>query len=108
MTRHEQFIASLKGAAAEISARSLSQVRDRDDWERTRPFAGVTITPDVGMSAGVNVLLTRGIGVTAGAVLLFAKGAAAEDIGKAPAHADKPYALSFAGGVVIGVSYNFK
>ena len=76
--------------------------------ERTRPFAGVTITPDFGMIAGVNVLLTRGIGVTAGAVLLFAKGAAAEDIGKAPTHADQPYALSFAGGVVIGVSYNFK
>ena len=84
---------------------------DRDQVsaaERARPFFGVTMTPDFGLTAGVNVLLTRGIGVTAGGVLMFSKGAAKEEIGKAPANSDKPYALSYASGVVIGVSYNFK
>lgn len=76
--------------------------------ERTRPFFGVTITPDFGMTAGVNVLLTRGIGVTVGGVLMFAKGAAKDEIGKAPANPDEPYALSYARGVVVGISYNFK
>jgi hypothetical protein len=76
--------------------------------ERTRPFFGVTMTPDFGLTAGVNVLLAHGIGVTVGGVVMFSKGAATEEIGKAPANPDKPYALSYARGVVVGISYNFK
>lgn len=76
--------------------------------ERTRPFFGVTLTPDFGVTAGINVLLTRGIGVAAGGVLMFAKGAEPGEVGKAPANPDKPYALSYARGFVIGISYNFK
>src|SRR5437016_4873596 len=35
--RHEQCIAFLKKTAADISARSLSQVRSLEDWNRHRP-----------------------------------------------------------------------
>ena len=50
--------------------------------ERIRPFFGVTITPDFGLTAGVNLLLTRGIGITAGGVLMFANGAGADQIAR--------------------------
>ncbi|MCU1386299.1 MAG: hypothetical protein JWL71_4996 [Acidobacteria bacterium] len=76
--------------------------------ERIRPFFGVTITPDFGLTAGVNLLLTRGIGITAGAVLMFANGAGADQIGTVTPNPDAPYALSYARGLVIGVSYTIK
>lgn len=76
--------------------------------ERVRPFFGVTMTPDFGLTTGVNVLLARGIGITFGGVLLFAQGAENDRIGKAPLNPDVPYRISYARGWLLGVSYNFK
>jgi Predicted NADH:ubiquinone oxidoreductase, subunit RnfD len=76
--------------------------------ERLRPFFGVTMTPDFGLAAGVNVLLTRGIGVSAGGVVMFAQGAPADRIGSEPADPDKPYRISYARGILVGITYNFK
>jgi hypothetical protein len=76
--------------------------------ERVRPFFGATLTPDFGVTAGINVILAHGIGITAGGVVMFAKGALLEEIGKTPANPDKPYALSYARGFVLGISYNFQ
>lgn len=76
--------------------------------ERVRPFFGAVITPDFGLTAGLNVLLARGIGVTAAGAFLFAKGAEPDQIGKAPANADQPFSISYARGVLLGISYNFK
>ena len=76
--------------------------------ERARPFFGATLTPDFGLTAGVNLLLVRGIGVTVGGVLMFSKGADSAEIGKAAANPDKPYSLSSARGILLGVSYSFR
>jgi hypothetical protein len=76
--------------------------------ERVRGFFGVTVTPDFGVAAGINVLLVRGIGIIGGGTLMFAKGADASAIGQAPADTDQPYKVSYARGLLIGISYNFK
>jgi hypothetical protein len=76
--------------------------------ERIRPFFGVVMTPDFGLTGGVNVLLVRGIGVTAAGAVLFSKGADASEIGAAPANPDKAYKIAYARGLVIGITYNFK
>jgi hypothetical protein len=76
--------------------------------ERLRPFVGVTVTPDFGVTAGLNLVLVRGIGITFGGVVMIAKGAGPDDIGKAPANPEQPYARSYASGLVVGISYNVK
>jgi hypothetical protein len=76
--------------------------------ERVRPFFGATLTPDFGIAGGVNVLLARGIGVLGGGAVMFAKGAATDDINKVPADPDKAYDISYARVLFWGISYNFK
>jgi hypothetical protein len=76
--------------------------------ERFRPFFGAALTPDFGPAAGINVLLVRGIGIAAGGAFLFSKGAERADLGKEPPAPDKPYKLSVARAVFVGISYSYK
>jgi hypothetical protein len=83
-----------------------SRVRLR---ERVNLFGGATITPEFGLTGGVNVVLVRGLGVNVGYALLFhATKREADVFGEAPSDPLDPLRLANVGVWYAGLSYNFK
>lgn len=76
--------------------------------ERVRLMFGASLTPDFGVVAGVNILMSRGIGISIGWAALFGTGAAADAIGAPPADAKDPFKLTVANTPFVGITYNYK
>lgn len=74
--------------------------------ERFHLFGGATLTPDFGLTAGLNFTIYRGLGVNAGRAWLFHKTAPADALDKAPSSSD-PLSVATAGVWFAGFSYSF-
>jgi hypothetical protein len=85
---------------------------DGQSWgERVRTFAGVTITPDFGIAAGIGCGLVRGLTVNAGGSVMWTNTVRADQVGQPiPDGVDKnrPFALETAAAWFFGLSYTFK
>jgi hypothetical protein len=78
-------------------------------WERHRWFAGVVITPDIGVGGGYSMLIVRGLAVNVGvAIVASPSPAEGESFDAAPVNPKDPLRPTAAGGLFFGASYNFK
>ncbi|MGE5360079.1 MAG: hypothetical protein ACM3NQ_13760, partial [Bacteroidales bacterium] len=84
----------------------------RQSWrERLRTFAGVTITPDFGLAAGIGCSVVRGLSVNAGAAVMWTNAVRADQVGEPipdSANKNRPFALKTAVVGLFGLSYVFK
>lgn len=76
--------------------------------ERYRWFAGVVVSPDIGVGGGFSTLLVRGVGLNVGAFVVASPTATSDEIGRAPSNLKDPLGSTVGGGVFVGASYNFK
>ncbi len=89
--------------------RNYDPSRFEPGWrERGRWFVGPVIAPEMGLGAGVSVLLVRGLALNAGAVLVTIRTPAdGETIGERPVNVADPFRMGAVRGGFIGLSYNF-
>lgn len=77
--------------------------------ERLRWFAGAVVTPEIGATAGLSLLVVRGLAVNVGGVALAIRTPAPGDrLGQPPARAVRPFSQGLVRGTLVGVSFNFK
>ena len=90
--------------------RSYDAQRSSPGWrERTRWFAGTVIAPEIGVGAGVSLLIVRGLAVSAGLVVVAVPTpAAGEAFRSPPVDTVDPFGVGAVRGAFVGLSYNFK
>jgi hypothetical protein len=90
--------------------RSYDTQRSSPGWsERTRWFAGTVIAPEIGVGAGLSLLIVRGLAVSAGLVVVAVPTpAAGEAFRSPPVDTVDPFRVGAVRGAFVGLSYNFK
>ena len=90
--------------------RSYDAQRPSPGWrERTRWFAGTVIAPEIGVGAGLSLLIVRGLAVSAGLVVVAVPTpAAGEAFRSPPVDTVDPFRVGAVRGAFVGLSYNFK